>query len=92
MDNRAREMTNYAIDLSRIIEDLCKNRPTIRKPQTAALHHYEMALKHAKERALMEAVIGAANSRWQTHESNHILDDCLIALNDYRNTSKGEDA
>jgi hypothetical protein len=46
--------------------------------------------KWAEERALMEAVIGAANSRWQTHESNHILDDCLIALNDYRNTSKGE--
>ena len=45
----------YGIDLQRIIEDLCENR-TIRKPESGAMHHYEMA---ARSRGELEAPLSS---------------------------------
>jgi hypothetical protein len=39
------DQIDYSVDLQRIIEDLCRNRP-IREPQTGARHHYEMAVAY----------------------------------------------
>lgn len=47
---------DYAIDLQRIIEDLCDGRP-IRHPETTAKHHYQMA------RARQASVAAAESSR-----------------------------
>jgi hypothetical protein len=42
---RLADQVSYSIDLQRIIEDLCGDRD-IRTPQTAARHHYAMAVKY----------------------------------------------
>ena len=47
-------MINYAVDLQRIIEDLCHDRD-IRVPGTTARFHYDMAVKY---RAALAAALG----------------------------------
>ena len=37
---------DYAIDLQRIIEDICRGDRTIREPSTTARYHYDMAVKY----------------------------------------------
>lgn len=53
---------DYAIDLQRIIEDLCNSRE-IRPPQGGARHHYDMAVAH--HAALSQANSTTTNSQEQ---------------------------
>lgn len=45
IEDRHMAQINYSVELQRIIEDLCHNRP-IREPKSGAKHHYEMAVAY----------------------------------------------
>lgn len=70
------EWLDYAIDLQRIIEDLCQNRSFIRVPNTTARHHYNMAVEYLRSRLQPAAASEGASPEAVNQSRNEVIEMC----------------